>query len=585
MPPEHRYSLPSESILRQYVVRSLLGHGGFGMTYLAEDTRLMRQVAIKELLPNDFATRGDDGTTVVARSSDQQANLEWARSRFIEEARTLAALHHPSILPVHDYFEENGTAYLVTSFIDGITLEDWLRKYGAPGEPELVSLALDLLDALQLVHEREFLHRDIKTENILIDRKSGKPMLIDFGNARVSTGQKTSAVTAVLTPGYAPFEQYSTKGRQGPWTDLYSLGAVLYRAIMGAIPEDSAARATEDALVPLAEAGLEGYSLEFLASIDKAMRLKPDQRWQNCQDWKNALLSPSEGVPASLPAAEPEPVPEVPPQTPGPAGRPPRFAKPALLLGALVVALGAGLVSYGRFSRAPGAGGSQPVEAVTNADGSAASSSAIEAATRDQPFRNSIGMDFVPVDITHEGKPTGKKILFSVSVTRNRDFLKWKADHETKGGPDNPVTQVSFYDDALAFCKWLSEKERRLYRLPSDHEWSCAAGLAEPEGKSIDSWISEKKPTISAGSPSMADAAADPLNGFGIRGLGFNVREWTSTLAGSRDPLGIQVVLRGQLVSEQSVQQQAKAGLLAVRSSHDALTSAPDIGFRCVLEP
>lgn len=581
MPPEHRYSLPSESILRQYVVRSLLGHGGFGMTYLAEDTRLMRQVAIKELLPNDFATRGDDGTTVVARSSDQQANLEWARSRFIEEARTLAALHHPSILPVHDYFEENGTAYLVTSFIDGITLEDWLRKYGAPGEPELVSLTIDLLDALQLVHEHDFLHRDIKTENILIDRKSGKPMLIDFGNARVSTGQKTSAVTAVLTPGYAPFEQYSTKGRQGPWTDLYSLGAVLYRAITGAIPEDSAARATEDALVPLAEAELEGYSPEFLASIDRAMRLKPDQRWQSCQDWKNALLSPAVNTQEVVPVAEPE----VAPAAPRPAGGSRRSAKPAVLLGALVVALAVGVFSFVRFSHGPGAGGLSTKDSVTRADDSSPPSSTIEAATKDQPFRNSIGMDFVPVDIIHEGKPSGKKILVSVSITRNRDFLRWKADHDARGGPDMPATDVSLYEDALAFCKWLSEKERRRYRLPSDHEWSCAAGLAEPEGRSVESWLSEKKPNIAARTPSTADAAASPPNGLGIRGLGLNVREWTSTLVGSRDPLGIQAVLRGQPLNEQSASQQMKASALAVRTSHDALTSAPDIGFRCVLEP
>src|ERR1700678_2100965 len=125
MSSDHKYALPAGFRLRQYIIVRLLGHGGFGLTYLADDTRLNRKVAIKELLPIDFAIRETDGTTVVARSHQDKSNFEWARERFVEEGQTLAGLHHPSILPVHDILEEHGTAYLVTPFIDGGSMEDW----------------------------------------------------------------------------------------------------------------------------------------------------------------------------------------------------------------------------------------------------------------------------------------------------------------------------------------------------------------------------------------------------------------------------------------------------------------------------
>jgi len=242
MSSEHKYALPPGSRLREYTIVRLLGHGGFGLTYLADHAKLNRKVAIKELLPVDFAIREADGTTVVARSEQDRSNFEWARERFVEEGQTLAGLHHPSILPVHDILEEHGTAYLVTPFIDGGSMEEWLREVRRPAEGDLRSFTHHILDALALVHANGYLHRDVKPQNILMDRQNGLPVLIDFGNARVATGAKTSNLTSVITKGYAPFEQYQTKGRQGAFTDLYALGAVLYRSIRGVAPDDAADR-------------------------------------------------------------------------------------------------------------------------------------------------------------------------------------------------------------------------------------------------------------------------------------------------------------------------------------------------------
>jgi len=186
-------------------------------------------------------------------------------------------------------------------------LEQWLRRGGALHQEAIAALLNSLLDALQLVHERGFLHRDIKPENILMDDKGSHPVLIDFGNARMSTGEKTCTMTAVLTRGYAPVEQYQTKGRQGPFTDVYALGAVLYRAITGAPPADALDRLDEDKIQVLSRQRIPGFSGQFLATIDKALNMNRADRWQKCEEWTAALR-----------AADPPPR-----QSPGQAGEPP----------------------------------------------------------------------------------------------------------------------------------------------------------------------------------------------------------------------------------------------------------------------
>jgi serine/threonine protein kinase len=308
MSSEHIYALPTGHRIRQYELKRLLGHGNFGLTYLAYNKKLECYVAIKEMLPFDFAVRARDGITVVAKSPGQEAALAWARERFYDEAKTLAKLQHPSILPVFDYFEDNGTAYLISPFIEGETLEDWFAKRGTPSEGELCAILRTLLNALNIVHHsvpnQIVLHRDIKPENILMERKSGVPVLIDFGNARVASGLKTSNLSAILTPGYAPFEQYQTDGKQGPWTDLYALGAVLYRAVTGKVPPWSTDRQGDDTIVRLAHnPSIKGYSPSFLTMIDKALRLRREERWQSCAEWLTALdrLTPPPSTPKTKP--------------------------------------------------------------------------------------------------------------------------------------------------------------------------------------------------------------------------------------------------------------------------------------------
>jgi serine/threonine protein kinase len=290
MPSEHYYALPIDYRLGKFVLKEQLGQGNFGLTYLAWDEELDRLVAIKEMLPLDFAFRARDGVTVVAKSPAQEGGLAWARARFLEEARTLAKLQHPAIVQVYEQFEANSTAYLVMEYIEGEDLEKWLGKNPNPGEERLKSVTCKILEALQIVHRKEYLHRDIKPDNIRIRKGSLEPVLIDFGNARMATGLKTSNLSAIVTYGYAPFEQYQTSGKQGPWTDAYALGAVLYRAIVGKVPPPATDRHGEDTITRLAHnPSIKGYSPAFLSTIDKALRLRSDERWQTCGAWLAAI--------------------------------------------------------------------------------------------------------------------------------------------------------------------------------------------------------------------------------------------------------------------------------------------------------
>lgn len=290
MSTSHKFALPPGFMLHQYRLERLLGHGGFGLTYLGQDTRLRRMVAIKELLPVDIAVREQDGTTVGPRTPKDEEIFGWARQRFIEEGAVLAACRHRAIVGVHDSIEEHGTGYLVTEFVEGQDMEQWLKSLRhPPDEVELRPMLMELLDGLEAVHQQGFLHRDIKPANILLRASDGLPVLVDFGNARQSYGDKTRTATAVLTPGYAPFEQYQTKSRQGPWTDLYALGAVMFRALTGRPPTDAVDRVTEDDVCRLETARPECGGSAFLNSIDRALLMNVTARYQSVAAWRGSL--------------------------------------------------------------------------------------------------------------------------------------------------------------------------------------------------------------------------------------------------------------------------------------------------------
>jgi serine/threonine protein kinase len=285
-------ALPPGTRLGDYRLDAMIGHGGFGITYRAFDTQLAKIVAIKEYLPLECAIRQADGE-VVPRSARLADDFTWGRERFLDEARALARFRHPHIVPVLRYFEANGTAYTVMEFEDGKNVAELLRDPSRRLPTDDVRrLADGLLRGLGAVHAQGFLHRDIKPANIII-RRDSVPVLVDFGAARQALGGRTRSLTGVLTPQYAPIEQYALDSKQGPWSDIYSAAAVLYHAIAGQTPPDAAARVGKDPYRPLAETEGDRFEPAFLAAIDRAMAFAPDDRPQSVEEWSALFdLSP-----------------------------------------------------------------------------------------------------------------------------------------------------------------------------------------------------------------------------------------------------------------------------------------------------
>ena len=247
-------ALPQGHRLQEYELVRVLGFGGFGMTYLGFDHNLDKAVAIKEYLPSDIATRTGDNS-VAPQASQFRDDFEWGLERFLDEARALARFDHRQIIKVHRFFEAHGTAYIVMEYAEGETLSAFLERKGMLTESELRAILYPLLDGLKVVHGADFLHRDIKPGNIIIRDEDNSPVLLDFGSARQAIGARSRSVTSIITPGYAPIEQYSSRGDQGQWTDIYALGGVCYRALTGQVPDDATDRrlGVDDPLIPVSE--------------------------------------------------------------------------------------------------------------------------------------------------------------------------------------------------------------------------------------------------------------------------------------------------------------------------------------------
>ena len=286
--PEIDYvALRAGQTIGRYEIVSVLGQGGFGITYRARDIQLGREVAIKEYLPSALAVR-QDGVTVLPRATRMADDFSWGRDRFVTEGRTLATLHRvPAIVHVFDFLEANGTAYIVMELLSGETLEDRIKRDGPLKPAEVDRILWPLLDGLEQVHGAGFLHRDIKPANILLNA-AGDPTLIDFGAAREAMVGRTSAMTAIFTPGYAAAEQM-TSAKQGPWTDIYGLAATLYHAIAGKTPPSAFDRMLDDGYEPLARLMPKGFSPGLLAGIDAGLAVAARDRPQSIAGWRPIL--------------------------------------------------------------------------------------------------------------------------------------------------------------------------------------------------------------------------------------------------------------------------------------------------------
>lgn len=277
-----------------YRVEKILGQGGFGITYLAHDKNLDQDVAVKEYLPVELSVRDQD-SSVHPVSGKHGEQYKWGLERFISEARTLAKFNHDHVVRVLSVFEENNTAYMVMQYEEGESLQEVLQRRKTMEEDELRGILMPLLDGLEKVHEQGFIHRDIKPANIFI-RTDGSAVLLDFGSARQALGGQTRTLTSVVSPGYAPFEQYFSKSdKQGPWTDIYGVGATLYRAVVGVAPIDAIMRSEailktrNDTIVTAQEAGAGRYSVAFLQAIDHAISFQETQRPRTIAEWRAEL--------------------------------------------------------------------------------------------------------------------------------------------------------------------------------------------------------------------------------------------------------------------------------------------------------
>jgi len=291
-------TLPIGYRLHQYRIESVLGAGGFGITYMAVHEALRTRAAIKEYFPVEWSYR--DGNHVLANTqgglptseAGEDACYTWGLERFLNEAQTLAQVNHPGVVRVRDFFEENGTAYIVMDYEDGEPLSQILQRDKTLPEPQIRRLVEDVLPALDAVHALGYLHRDIKPAN-LYRRSDGRTILIDFGAARQALGRRSKSVTSVFSPGYSPIEQYLVEGKgYGPWTDIYALGTVLYHCVTGAAPIEAPARVLDDPLQPAEELAAGRYNLALLRLIDQAIAVRPEKRFQSISQMRTALEAP-----------------------------------------------------------------------------------------------------------------------------------------------------------------------------------------------------------------------------------------------------------------------------------------------------
>lgn len=291
---------PRTILMNRYEIGMAIGFGGFGVIYHAWDIELGTQVAVKEYYPNGLVNRVPGQANVVVYSGSRREQFDYGKERFLAEARTMAKFsQHANIVNVYDYFEANNTAYIVMEYMDGISLKDYLKKMGGKVSPAAaLEIIRPVMEALKAIHAEGVVHRDISPDNIFI-LKNGQVKVLDFGAARLSVGDEEKTLSVVLKPGYAPPEQYRSKSRQGPFTDIYALGATLYRMLTGMAPEESVDRLVDDQIVlpstinPEIDKKLENIILKAMA-INAALRFKSIEEMEKALYSDELVLLPQE---------------------------------------------------------------------------------------------------------------------------------------------------------------------------------------------------------------------------------------------------------------------------------------------------
>jgi len=284
--------LPPRTILAEkYIIGKVLGQGGFGITYLGWDLNLNMKLAIKEFFPQGLVTRLPGQSKVASFTDAENQDFDYWLERFLREARTLVQFEqHPNIVSVRDFFKANNTAYMIMSYVEGMTFDQYLARAGGKlPYDKAIEVMMPVMDALREVHEVGVMHRDISPDNIFIDSK-GRVVLIDFGVARQEISDKSKSLSVILKAGYAPEEQYRSRGKQGPWTDIYAVGATLYRAITGKTPPEAMDRLDENDLKPPSELGCEiDPGLEKV--LLKALAVKAADRFQTVDELQKEMVT------------------------------------------------------------------------------------------------------------------------------------------------------------------------------------------------------------------------------------------------------------------------------------------------------
>ncbi|MFZ0746422.1 MAG: protein kinase [Terracidiphilus sp.] len=291
---------PRTILVGKYLIGRVLGQGGFGITYLAWDLLLGRKLAIKEYFPREICSRGRDTLTVQALSQRSRQDFQYGLSKFTEEGQNLARFRdYPGIVSLLEFFESNGTAYIVMAYMEGMTLKQYLEEQGGKLDFEAtLAILTPVMDALREVHSVGMLHRDISPDNIYLNQDR-QVKILDFGATRYAMREQSHGLTVLFKPGYAPFEQYSSGGKQGPWTDVYAVGATFYRALTGKAPSEAPDRMAHDDLILPSAMGIK-IPTKSEPALLKALAVHWESRFHQVKDFQEAITPPKLGPAPAL---------------------------------------------------------------------------------------------------------------------------------------------------------------------------------------------------------------------------------------------------------------------------------------------